>query len=86
MSNRSMNNKIKAIWIIRTNPAASMPNLPRHTLPGQRLISRESDRNEMAQFWNLGPGHLRAEPGHDAVKMFEEGDQDDPCRAGFRKA
>jgi anaerobic selenocysteine-containing dehydrogenase len=42
-----------------------------HTLPGQRLISRESDRSEMEQFWNLRPGHLRAEPGHDAVKMFE---------------
>jgi anaerobic selenocysteine-containing dehydrogenase len=42
-----------------------------HALPGQRLIADPEHRSQMERFWGLPPGHIRAEPGHDAVRMFK---------------
>jgi len=42
-----------------------------HSLPGQRSLCNAEHRAQMERFWNLRAGHLRAEPGHDAVRMFD---------------
>lgn len=42
-----------------------------HSLPGQRVISNDQHRAEMENFWSLPRGHIRAQPGHDAVAMFQ---------------
>src|SRR5438874_6029835 len=42
-----------------------------HALPGQRFVADPGDRADMERFWKLSPGTIPANPGHDAVKMFD---------------
>ena len=42
-----------------------------HTLPGYRLIADAGHRRQMEQIWGVPPGTIGAEPGHDAVRMFD---------------
>jgi anaerobic selenocysteine-containing dehydrogenase len=42
-----------------------------HLLPGQRKIASAADRQWMERFWDLSPGKINPQPGHDAVAMFE---------------
>lgn len=42
-----------------------------YALPGQRLIADPEHRAEMERFWNVPAGTIRAESGHDAVRMFD---------------
>ena len=42
-----------------------------HLLPGQRKISDPGHRDWMERFWGIAPGTLGAQPGYDAVAMFD---------------
>jgi anaerobic selenocysteine-containing dehydrogenase len=42
-----------------------------HTLPGYRFIADADHRRQMEQLWGLPAGALVAEPGYDAVRMFD---------------
>ena len=42
-----------------------------HTLPGYRLVADADHRHQLEQLWGLPAGALRAEPGYDAVRMFD---------------
>ncbi|HEY2589021.1 MAG TPA: nitrate reductase [Tepidisphaeraceae bacterium] len=42
-----------------------------HTLPGYRFIANADHRRQMEQLWGLSAGSLVAEPGYDAVRMFD---------------
>jgi anaerobic selenocysteine-containing dehydrogenase len=42
-----------------------------HTLPGQRFIANPEHRAQMESFWNIPPGSIAAQPGYDAVRMFD---------------
>lgn len=42
-----------------------------HSLPGYRFIANPEHRRQMEQIWGLPGGTIFAEPGHDAVRMFE---------------
>jgi len=43
-----------------------------HGLPGQRTVTSSKDRAFIEQNWNLEPGSIRAEPGAEAVSMFQK--------------
>jgi anaerobic selenocysteine-containing dehydrogenase len=42
-----------------------------YALPGQRLIGDPDHRGQMERFWGLPSGHIRPQPGHDAVRIFD---------------
>jgi anaerobic selenocysteine-containing dehydrogenase len=42
-----------------------------HQLPGQRFVATADHRAQMESFWNVPPGHLRPDPGYDAVRLFD---------------
>ena len=42
-----------------------------HGLPGGRVVTRESDRRDCEQAWNLPPGRIPANPGHHTLAMWE---------------
>jgi sulfite reductase (NADPH) flavoprotein alpha-component len=42
-----------------------------HLLPGQRNIADAAHRAEMEKIWATPPGAICAQPGYDAVRMFE---------------
>ncbi len=41
-------------------------------LPGQRVVSRAEDRAFVERVWGVAPGSIRAEPGAEAVTMFQK--------------
>ncbi len=43
-----------------------------HGLPGQRIVTNTKDRAFIEQLWNVEPGSIRAEPGAEAVSMFQK--------------
>lgn len=43
-----------------------------HGLPGQRIVTSSKDRAFIEQLWNVEPGTIRAEPGAEAVSMFQK--------------
>ena len=43
-----------------------------HGLPGQRAVTSSQDRAFVEQVWNVKPGSIRAEPGAEAVSMFQK--------------
>lgn len=43
-----------------------------HALPGQRLVTSTEDRAFIEKIWGLPAGTIRAEPGLDAVSLFQK--------------
>jgi sulfite reductase (NADPH) flavoprotein alpha-component len=43
-----------------------------HGLPGQRTVLSEKDRGFVEQLWGIAPGTIRAQPGAEAVSMFQK--------------
>jgi ferredoxin-nitrate reductase len=42
-----------------------------HALPGYRTIANPEHRAQMEALWGLRPGTIHAEPGYDAVRLFD---------------
>jgi anaerobic selenocysteine-containing dehydrogenase len=42
-----------------------------HGLPGYRFIAEPEHRRQLESLWGLPPGAIHAEPGYDAVRMFD---------------
>ena len=43
-----------------------------HSLPGQRVVTSAADRAFVEQLWGLAPGTIGANPGLDAVALFNQ--------------
>ncbi len=42
-----------------------------HGLPGQRVVTNAADRRFVERLWGVPEGRIQAEPGADAVRLFE---------------